>query len=270
MVFGIAAFNLVVQGLTMPRLMDRLGVATRSDAKELYELLIGRARAVDAALEAAEQLERAGNLPYGVYKDFTAEYEREKDGLNDTTARLLRENPELRHEELLVGERRVLQQEKSALMDAMRRGIVSDDVDDRLTEEVDVKLDLVNDGESTAEEREEGYEGFWRSRAVEFGIDFDIDTADVEAMSTQRTTKHTLVPFFRRVHSLGSRTPPPKNLHEKAAHSPLRGSFAGNRSLPLVARGCGTTATGPIVLMHVVERVVILQRILRDGRYSRR
>jgi CPA1 family monovalent cation:H+ antiporter len=89
--------------------------------------------------------------------------------------------PELRHEELLVGERRVLQQEKSALMDAMRRGIVSDDVGDRLTEEVDIKFDLVNDGESTVEEREEGYEEFWRSRAAEFGIDFDIDTADVEA-----------------------------------------------------------------------------------------
>jgi hypothetical protein len=73
--------------------MDRLGVATRSDAKELYELLTGRARAVDAALKAAEQLERAGNLPYGVYEDFTAEYERKKDDLNDATARLLRENP---------------------------------------------------------------------------------------------------------------------------------------------------------------------------------
>ena len=48
-------------------------------------------------------------------------------------------------------------------------------------EEVDVKLDLVDDGESTVEQREEGYEEFWRSRAAEFGIYFDIDTADVDA-----------------------------------------------------------------------------------------
>ena len=181
MVFGVAAFSLVVQGLTMPGLMDRLGIATRPDAKDLYQILVGRARAVDAALEAADRLDSAGNLPRDVYTDFTAEYEREKEDLNDAISRLLRENPELRREELLVGERRVLQQEQSALMDAVRRGVLSDDVGDRLMEEVDVKLDLVDDGESTVERREEGYEEFWRSRAAEFGIDFDIDTADVDA-----------------------------------------------------------------------------------------
>ena len=181
MVFGVAAFSLVVQGLTMPGLMDRLGIATRSDAKDLYQILVGRARAVDAALEAADRLDSAGNLPRDVYTDFTAEYEREKEDLNDAISRLLRENPELRREELLVGERRVLQQEQSALMDAVRRGVLSDDVGDRLMEEVDVKLDLVDDGESTVERREEGYEEFWRSQAAEFGIDFDIDTADVDA-----------------------------------------------------------------------------------------
>jgi CPA1 family monovalent cation:H+ antiporter len=183
MVFGVAAFSLVVQGLTMPGLMDRLGVVTRSDAKELYELLLGRSRAVNAALEAVDRLESAGNLPRDVYTDFTAEYERERKDLNDAISRLLRENPELRREELLVGERRVLQDEKSAIMDAMRRGVVSDDVGNRLLEEVDVKLDLVNGGESTVEEREEGYEEFWRSRAVEFGIDFDVETAEVDATS---------------------------------------------------------------------------------------
>jgi len=43
---------------------------------------------------------------------------------------------------------------------------------------------LVNDGESTVEQREEGYEEFWRSQAAEFGIDFDIDTADVDGTET--------------------------------------------------------------------------------------
>ena len=180
MVFGVAAFSLVVQGLTMSRLMDRLGIATRSEAKEFYELLQGRSRAVDAALDAADRLNSEGNLPRSVYEDFSAEYQKEREDLNDATSRLLRENPELRRERWLVGERRVLQQEKSAIMDAMRRGIVSDDIGDRLLEEADVKLDLVNDGESTVERREEGYEEFWRSQAVEFGIDFDIDTADVD------------------------------------------------------------------------------------------
>ncbi|RBI64096.1 Na+/H+ antiporter [halophilic archaeon] len=173
MVFGVAAFSLVVQGLTMGNLLDRLGIVTRSEAEELYELLTGRARAVDSALEAAERLYDQGDLPPDVYEDFRGEYEREKEDLNDTISQLLRENPEIRHEELLVGERRVLKQEKSAIMDAMRSGVISDDVGERLIEEVNLKLDRIEVGESTVREDpdREGYEEFWRTRAAEYGLE---------------------------------------------------------------------------------------------------
>ncbi len=172
MVFGVAAFSLVVQGLTMGTVMDHLDIVTRSDAEELYELLVGRARAVDAALESAARLYDAGELSPSVYEDFRTEYEREKEDLDEAISQLLDDNPELRREELLVGERRVLKQEKSALMDAMRTGAVSDDVGHRLMEEVDLKLDRVESGESTVTDRpEEGYEEFWRSRAREFGLE---------------------------------------------------------------------------------------------------
>jgi len=171
MVFGVAAFSLVVQGLTMGRLMDRLGVVTRSDAEELHELLLGRARAVDAALEAAELLHAAGDVPPSVHEDFTAEYEREKADLNAAIAELMREHPELRRESVLAGERRILREEKSAVMDAMRRGVVSDEVGERLLEEVDLKLDSVRSGETTVEGREEGYEEFWRRQARKFGLE---------------------------------------------------------------------------------------------------
>ncbi len=171
MVFGVAAFSLVVQGLTMSQLLDRLGIVTRSEAEELYELLLGRARAVDAALEAAEALYDRGDLSGEVYEDFTAEYEREKEDLTDAISTLMRENPELRHEQLLSGERQVLQREKSAVMDAVREGVVTDDVGDRLTEEINIKLDRVHDGQSTVAEEREAYEEFWRHRAKEFGLE---------------------------------------------------------------------------------------------------
>ncbi|MFC7195926.1 hypothetical protein ACFQL4_16960 [Halosimplex aquaticum] len=106
-----------------------------------------------------------------MYDDFTAEYEREKVQLGDAIAELLRENPQLRHEQLLAGERQVLQREKSALRDAMHDGVVSDDVGERLVEEIDLKLDYVRDGTTTVEEREEGFDEFWRRRAREFGLD---------------------------------------------------------------------------------------------------
>ena len=173
MVFGVAAFSLVVQGLSMSNLLDRLGIVTRSDDERLYELLSGRARATSAALDAADRLHRRGDIPGDVYDDFTTEYKQEKDDLRRAISQLMRENPDLRREELLIGERRLLRREKSAIQDAMRDGVIADDVGDRLLEEVDLKLDRVNDGVSTVDEREEGYEEFWRTQASEFGLDIE-------------------------------------------------------------------------------------------------
>lgn len=173
MVFGVVAFSLVVQGLSMSRLLDRLEIVTRSADQQLYELLSGRARATEAALDAAERLRRRGDIPGSVYDDFTAEYEREQEDLRHAISELMGENPDLRREEMLVGERQILQREKSAIRDAMRDGVIGDDVGDRLLEEVDLKLDRVNDGQSTVDEREEEYEEFWRTQAAEFGLDIE-------------------------------------------------------------------------------------------------
>ena len=178
MVFGVAAFSLVVQGLTMGNLMDRLGIVTRTEAEELYELLTGRARAVKEALQAVERLHDRGDIPGDVYGDFSAEYGKEHENLNHAISELLKHNPELRYEQLLIGERQVLRREKSAIMDAARSGVVADDVAERLSEEVDLKLDRVRDGESTVHERGEGYEEFWRQRAAEFGLDTELSEAE--------------------------------------------------------------------------------------------
>ena len=176
MVFGVAAFSLIVQGLTMSRLLDALDVVTTSEAEALYELLVGRARAVDAALEAADRLRAAGQLSPSVHADFTEEYGREKADLNGAIGQLLAEHPEIRREEFLVGERQVLREEKGAIMDAMRAGLVGDATGERLLDEVDVKLDRVNAGESTVGGAdEEGYEEFWRRRAAAFGLDAAVE-----------------------------------------------------------------------------------------------
>jgi CPA1 family monovalent cation:H+ antiporter len=173
MVFGVAAFSLVVQGLSMSRLLNGLGIVTRSADQQLYELLSGRERATDAALDAADRLHSRGDIPGDVYDDFTAEYEEERDDLREAISQLMRENPDLRREELLVGERRLLQREKSAIQDAVQNGVISNDVGDRLLEEVDLKLDRVGDGRSTVDESEEAYEEFWRTQAAEFGLDIE-------------------------------------------------------------------------------------------------
>jgi CPA1 family monovalent cation:H+ antiporter len=162
----------------MAPLLDRLGVVTRSETEELYELLVGRERAVTAALEAADRLARRGDLPTTVHEDFIAEYEREQEALARATSELLERDPELRRERLLTGERRILRREKSALMDAVREGVVADDVGERLLDEVDLKLSRVDDGRSTAGARHEEYQDFGRARADAVGLDADAEEAE--------------------------------------------------------------------------------------------
>ncbi|MFC6826171.1 Na+/H+ antiporter [Halopelagius fulvigenes] len=171
MVFGVAAFSLIVQGFSIGWLLDKLDVVTRSHAGELYELLVGRVRAVDAGLEAADELRDRRQISPSVYEDFTQEYEREREDLNEAIGELHATHPEIRRKELLTGERQLLQREKSAVMDAVRSGIVSDEIGEQLLEEVNIKLDRVSSGESTVGGREEeAYEEFWRHRAAEFDV----------------------------------------------------------------------------------------------------
>lgn len=188
MVFGVAAFSLIVQGLTMSSLLDGLGVVTRSEVEEVYELLLGRAQAVEAALDAVDQLHRDSDIPTAIYEAFTTEYERETEQLQAVISTLRSEHPELEREQLLMGERRVLQEEKSAVQDAIRTGVVSDDVGERLLEETDLKFDRVAVDESTVIDGREGYDEFWHERVRALGIAVDEPDGDMreETMDEKR------------------------------------------------------------------------------------
>ncbi|MFB6130730.1 MAG: cation:proton antiporter [Salinigranum sp.] len=171
-VFGVAAFSLVVQGLTVGRLVDYLGIARVTEQERLYQLLMGRARAVDAVLETADDLRRTNRISQDVYERFTAEYEAEKEDLNETIGRLLRENPALLDRERLGGERQLLTRERAAIQDAEHDGLIATDVADDLLQEVNLKLDRVDEGTTTVLESDdqEGYEEYWRIRAREQGL----------------------------------------------------------------------------------------------------
>jgi CPA1 family monovalent cation:H+ antiporter len=124
-----------------------------------------------------------GRIPNEVYERFETEYGKEKDELNAAISRLLSEYPEIRDREHIVGERQVLTRERSALRSAELDGMIGTDVAGELLDEVNLKLDLVRDGESTVSQspEEEGYEEFWRTRAREHGLIDEEGEADVNA-----------------------------------------------------------------------------------------
>jgi monovalent cation:H+ antiporter, CPA1 family len=146
LVFGVAALSLLVQGLSIGALIERLGIVTRSPADETYRVLAARLRGVDAALESARTLHEAERLPRELYEEIHEEYDREKRRLEERLSRLLARHPSVRRRAALDGQRRVLESEKSAIMDAIRSGIVDAEDGDRLLETIDAELERVEQG----------------------------------------------------------------------------------------------------------------------------
>ncbi|WP_277555691.1 hypothetical protein [Halobaculum limi] len=126
-----------------------------------------------------------------MYEAFTTEYEREKGQLRTVIPALLTAYPEVGREELMMDERRVLQSEKSAVLNAIRIGVVSDEIGERLLGETNLKLDRVEAGESTVMDGRKGYDEVWRERVRELGI--EVDEPDGDADEAAREEQRSLV-----------------------------------------------------------------------------
>ncbi len=144
LVFGIAAISLVVNGLTMDGLLDRLGIVTKSTAEQRYELLMGRLHGVDAALAGAEELHQRDDIPQEFYEDIVTRYAIQKRRLNRSISELLDEHPHLREKEELAAESEIVRREILGIRTAVERGIISADVGDRLLAETERRLERVD------------------------------------------------------------------------------------------------------------------------------
>ncbi|MFB6284860.1 MAG: cation:proton antiporter [Halobacteria archaeon] len=173
MVFGVAAFSLIVQGLSMSKALKWADIITRTRSQELYETLIGRARAVDQALGKAEMLKEQKRIPEKVYENIKDRYVREKEEINEAINQLLEEDPELHDAEMLNKERMVAKEERTAVMDELHQGRIDDEVGEKLLEEIDYKIDQIESGERAISEGKEGYKEYWRRAAKEYGLDVE-------------------------------------------------------------------------------------------------
>jgi CPA1 family monovalent cation:H+ antiporter len=166
LVFGVATVTLLVQGLTMGTLVERLGIVTKSEEEQLYELLVGRLHGVDAAIDAAEEYHEHDDMPTPLYEDAISSYESERDRLDRRISQLLEESSELREKEQLLDEHRLLQHEELGIRNAVERGVVSRDAGEKLLEAVERRSDRVTRGQPTlGGDDEVSRAAVWRSVA---------------------------------------------------------------------------------------------------------
>jgi CPA1 family monovalent cation:H+ antiporter len=133
-VFGAVLLSLVVQGISLPWIVQRLQVGQKSEAQQWIESLQSQLISAKAAQDELESLLKTGVLSRAVYEELRASYQVKV----AAAERSLRDIYNRRSDPLTLAaghfsrldaiRRRLLIAEKDALNDALRKRILSEEI----------------------------------------------------------------------------------------------------------------------------------------------
>ncbi|MEE9184144.1 MAG: Na+/H+ antiporter [Acidimicrobiia bacterium] len=140
MTFGVVLFTLLVQGITIERLIKRLGLASKPVEQVEQQRRQARIYAQRADLDELERLDHQGILFRDLYEAMAALYQGELARDGEALRDHLRRYPELETDMYIKARADTLRAERSALQDAARRGLIADEVLNELTAEINDHL----------------------------------------------------------------------------------------------------------------------------------
>jgi CPA1 family monovalent cation:H+ antiporter len=140
MTFGVVLFSLLVQATTMRPLVKRLNIVTRSEGQVEYEMRHARLTSLRAAQRHLENLHHQGLVSTYTFNRLKPAIEGEIDSRAEAVRDAIRSVPELEAEELDTTLRELLRAQRSALLGMRQDGIISDEVLENLTAELDARL----------------------------------------------------------------------------------------------------------------------------------
>ena len=143
MTFGVVLFTLLVQGTTIAPLLKRLGLTTIPDQKHSQYRNQALLYATRAGRRELDRLFREGILTREAYQAMSSVYEQDIQQLNSNLRDLLYDYPELEQAMILQARKDLLHVERTALSDAVRRGLIPEDVYHELILETDNRLAAV-------------------------------------------------------------------------------------------------------------------------------
>ncbi|HEX9887409.1 MAG TPA: Na+/H+ antiporter [Longimicrobiales bacterium] len=151
MTFGVVILVLLIHGMTMAPLLNRLGLAARHEARESFEQARGRLQVARRALAELQSMRETRFTDPDVLDALEAEYEERLEAARGQIRNLHLEHRELRLEEDIRARRRLLFAEKDELLEAYRRGLVSQDVEEHLLADIDARMTRLEEGLEGAE-----------------------------------------------------------------------------------------------------------------------
>lgn len=131
--FGVVAFSIVVQGLTMKPLLRWLGVIESSDLS--YATEKARQVSLGAARTELEQMQKSRAVSPAVFTALSRELEERAQVLETRVSGLQKQNPALAEEELRQARLRLLAAERAAVQRGIIEGLVPAEVGEHLLAE---------------------------------------------------------------------------------------------------------------------------------------
>jgi len=140
MTYGVVLFSLVVQGLSMNGLLDRLGITEKSEEQMEYERRHARAMAVRAGVEHIRRLSEEGLISAHSWRRIEPMLQQRVEGLIGAVQEVLHESPYLEVEEMVAARREMLRAQRSMLSNMRTSGALSQEIYEELVAEVDTAL----------------------------------------------------------------------------------------------------------------------------------
>jgi CPA1 family monovalent cation:H+ antiporter len=137
--FGVVAFSIVVQGLTLKPLLTLLGIGRVSEDE--YRLSRARHLAVSSALTELNSMLERELIAKPVYEALRRELDQRAGEVESKIAEIYAQDESRAADEMHLANRRLIAAEKSSIEKALREGLISPRAAAKLLEETDHRLD---------------------------------------------------------------------------------------------------------------------------------
>jgi CPA1 family monovalent cation:H+ antiporter len=140
MTFGVVLFTLLFQGTTITPLLNYLGLTDRPEHLQKQQNRQAMLYATRAGKRELDRLYDDGIISAEIWEAMSEVYATEVRQQNKQLRDLLHDYPELEQTMILQAREDLLRAERSALSDASRRGLISEDVYHKLIRETDFSI----------------------------------------------------------------------------------------------------------------------------------
>ncbi len=139
MSFGVVGFSLIVQGLSIGKLLQFFNIGGRDKNLEEYELKKGKLISLNGSLSDLETMRKEALISEHVYKLLLEYNTKDIDKAKDDIEKLAT-NPDVKDYEFKTALKRLLLKQKDAIQESMKHGIISTTIGEELIANINKEI----------------------------------------------------------------------------------------------------------------------------------